>query len=277
MIIDTSSKGKIENSLAQLLDISVSKLYDQILGAYLESIDKQGVFTKDIFDETMIHLFATHHPIFNVDEVYVYHLTRRLCSASDDLSARNLKDLLLNPSAIRAFLYQHGISFTEINNHSVLFYNGNKVDLSDVNEPDTLYLRYRLGYDDELDYCFNGFLFYDILPHTDYYMPLSECPEFISILSRYLGNSAIITDYYRSSKYYCYTYKLNINSIIIDGREDLKHDEKVRFIIIQICRRLLEYIMPDLFSLDDFSSIVRTDDNTSVNPDCFVRKEEIML
>ena len=155
----------------------------------------------DIFEEQFLSLFSDLQPEEQIDEIYVYHLTRRLNGSIEDKSSDNLKSLLLKESAISTFLRQYGIAFIEKDSHTVIVFNDREISLEDTFESDVCYLRSRLGYNSgREDYCFNGFALRDQLMRNSYTRQLYGGPEFLDVLSRYLSIDGLKEKYCENSK-----------------------------------------------------------------------------
>lgn len=262
MIIDTRTKDSIENSLAKYLNISVSELNSYVLHASKKKI---------------LSIVSSLNPHETIDEMYVYHLSRRLISDDMNNSSDNLKVLLTNKSPLSTFLKKYGITFFEQDGHIEILYNGKIVDLSNKYEPKMSYLRLRLGYIAGIkDYCFNGFALKDQLMKNDYTKRLYRCPEFIGNLATYLNNKSIITDYFKQSIYRCYTYKLRLSDILFDTTVKLStNKEKVDFFIVKLFDRLREYTGDIRYISDSGNPAIRIDDNSRVSSDLLVEREEI--
>ena len=270
MIIDTITKEGIEKSLSKYLSISVSELNEYIIVATAKAKEGEIGFNSCIFEEEIKNIIFNLNPIEVIDEIYVYHLSRRLNDEFENDSTYNLKYLLLNKSVISKFLKKHEITFSEVDGHPTMFYKGKMIDLLDR------YLRGRLGYDENYaDYCFNGFALKDQLIKNDYTNILSRCPEFIQILSKYLENDYICNNYYNNSKYYCYTYKLKMSDIIFDDCNKLTNEEKTNYFIIKIFNRLSEYLRYGCYINDSMNPIIRLRDDVNVSSDDLCYKEEI--
>ena len=67
-------------------------------------------------------------------------------------------------------------------------------------------------------------------------------PEFLDVLSRYLSIDGLKEKYCENSKYYCFTYKMAIDNIIFDNRDDLGNDEKVDYFLVQVAMRIMSYM-----------------------------------
>ena len=263
-------------SLAFLYNIDVCTLQRHIVyAAFKARQDKYG-FNDDVFEKELLEIFSSLQPCNTIDEIYVYHLTRRLSCKAEDFSSDNLKSLLLGKSLISDFLKKHEVSFVISDDHPVLVYKGQEVNLCDTNKNDVCYLRSRLGYSiRRKDYCFNGFAFRDLLMKNQYTLNLYYCPEFINVLSRFLKNKQIIKDYFENSRYYCLTYKLKLTDILFDEKDSLNNDEKVNYFLVKICYRIWEYMQDPRYLFDNENPIIRIPDNACISASNLISKEII--
>jgi len=78
MIINTKSKEEIASSLAIYFDITEDELYQYIDYAVNKAQSNREPFYMDIFQNELLTIFSDLNPQRNIDEIYVYHLTRRL-------------------------------------------------------------------------------------------------------------------------------------------------------------------------------------------------------
>ena len=180
MLIDTRTKESMIASLASYLDITEDELFQYIDYAANKAQPDSWAFNNDIFEEELLSFFSNLQPEKQIDEIYVYHLTRRLNDSIEDKSSDNLKSLLLKESPISSFLRQYGITFIEKDGHPVIVFNDNEISLEDTFESDVCYLRRRLGYNTgREDYCFNGFALRDLLMKNSYTRQLFDGPEFL--------------------------------------------------------------------------------------------------
>ena len=275
MIINTTSNKEMVLSLSSYFDITIDELYQYIDYAASRANINGEPFNTDIFQNELITIFSNLSPEKVIDEMYVYHLTRRLNDA--DLSCTNLKNLLLKENAFSLFLKKHNVTFLERDNHPILYYCGKEVDLGNTTDVDVLYLRERLGYNFESkDYCINGFAFKDLLMKNTYTYNLYECPEIIDVLSRYFNDASIKMDYFNNSKYYCFTYKLKLNNILFDENDSWKVEDKINYFIVQLSLRLLMYMDNNQQKLyDDDNPIIRIIDDVRISSKDIIEQEEI--
>ena len=278
MLIDTRTKESMIASLASYLDITEDELFQYIDYAANKAQPDSWAFNTDIFEEELLSIFSDLQPEKQIDEIYVYHLTRRLNGSIEDKSSDNLKSLLLKESPISLFLRQYGITFIEKDGHPVIVFNDNEISLEDTFESDVCYLRSRLGYNTgREDYCFNGFELRDLLMKNSYTRQLFDGPEFLEVLSRYLSVGGLKKRYCENSKYYCFTYKMTIEEIIFDDRDQLSDDEKVDYLLVQIAMRIMSYMEDAKYQYDHDNPIIRVADDASIPENEIINVEEITI
>ncbi len=278
MLIDTRTKESMIASFATYLDVTEDELFQYIEYAADKAQQDSWAFNTDIFEGELLSIFSDLQPEEQIDEIYVYHLTRRLNGSIEDKSSDNLKSLLLKESPISSFLRQYGISFIEKGSHPVIVLNNNQISLEDTFESDVCYLRSRLGYNTgREDYCFNGFALRDLLMKNTYTRQLYDGPEFLDVLSRYLSIVGLKKMYCENSKFYCFTYKMTIDEIIFDNRDKLGNEEKVDYLLIQIAMRIMSYMQNSRYQYDHDNPIVRISDDACVPESKIVNIEEITL
>lgn len=278
MLIDTRTKESMIASLASYLDITEDELFQYIDYAANKAQQDRWAFNTDIFEEELLSIFSDLRLEEQIDEIYVYHLTRRLNDSIEDKSSDNLKSLLLKESPISTFLRQYGIAFIEKDGHPVIVFNDNEISLEDTFESDVCYLKSRLGYNTgREDYCFNGFALRDQLMRNSYTRQLYRGPEFLDVLSRYLSIDGLKERYCENSNYYCFTYKMSIDEIMFDDRDDLGNDEKVDYLLVQIAMRVMSYMKNSKYQYDQDNPIIRIADDASVSESKIADIEEITL
>lgn len=277
MIIDTSSRLSTEKSLLSYFGITREELYKCIDKAYKE-MKSESIIDTSKFENSLKSTLFSIETKEKIDQIYVYHLTRRL----DELPSEtyNLIDLLSNENSLTNFLKEYDVSFKRNNNQIDIFYKNKKVLLNNSEKNSMYILKKRLGHIEEyLDSCFNGFIYKDYLEYNFYYKELSRGSEFISALSNYLDNPIIQNDFCKKSKYYCYTYKLPIDLIIFDALETDEndiYDEKITIFLTNLCLILQEYRVEESCSENDsYNLIVRLDDYMNIPKEYLHKIEEI--
>lgn len=278
MLIDTRTKESMIASLASYLDITEDELFQYIDYAANKAQLDSWTFNTDIFEEELLSIFSDLQPEKQIDEIYVYHLTRRLNGSIEDKSSDNLKSLLLKESPISSFLRRYGITFIEKDGHPVIVFNDNEISLEDTLKSEVYYLRRRLGYNTgREDYCFNGFALRDLLMKNSYTSRLFDGPEFLNVLSRYLSIGGLKNRYCENSKYYCFTYKMTIEENIFDDREQLSYEEKIDYLLVQIAMRIMSYMEDAKRQHDHDNPIIRVADDASIPENKIIDVEEITI
>lgn len=300
MLIDTRTTESMIASLTTYLNIKEDELFQYIDNAASKARIDCKTFDLDIFKDEIIQIISDFYPKEQIDEIYVYHLTRRLNDSIEDKSCDSLKSLLLQESPLSKFLRQYNIDFFEKEGHPVIVFNNNEISLEnsyevqsskslyelifndnndsleDEFDADVCYLRGRLGYDTgREDYCFNGFAFRHFLMKNSYVKDLDKGPEFLVKLSNYLSIDGILEKYRENSKYYCFTYKMTIDEIIFDERADLENQNKANYFLVQILIRIMFYMKDGKCISDDNNPIVRIADDANVPESKLVNVEEI--
>lgn len=305
MLIDTRTDESMISSFAAYLNISEDDFFQYINNPAIKDRIDYLLSNFDVLKDEIQSFFSDFHPKEQIDEIYVYHLTRRLNDFIEDKSCDNLKSLLLQESPLSKFLRQYNIDFFEKEGHPVIVFNNKELSLEDEPEflssesiheylvnnnaiieedkPETgdcyyrRHLRYRLGYDTgDVDYCFNGFAFRNTLMKNEYAGRLKKGPEFLIDLSSYLSIDGLIENYYENSKYYCFTYKMTIDEIIFDEGTDLKNQDKINYFLLQILNRIRLYMKDGKSMSDDNNNpIIRIADDANVPESKFVKVEEI--
>lgn len=277
MYIDTTSHRSMERSLCAYLNITSSELYQYIDYASEKATPDKWGFNSEIFNVELMSIISDLQPEAPIDEIQLYHLTRRLNADSGNNEGYNLKFLLTTETPLRSFFSEHGVEFVEHNGHLLIIHRGSVVSLENTNQIDVCYLRSRLGYNvGREDYCFNGFAMRDLLMKNSYARELYDGPEFLVALSRFLRNKNIQKDFFENSTYLCLNYLLPINSIVFDGHEEMDYTHKFKFLVSQVCYRLLIYqnSHPE-YMYDHDNPILRLGDDALV-PASFLNAKEII-
>ena len=138
-------------------------------------------------------------------------------------------------------------------------------------------MKVRLGYyKGREDYCFNGFALKDLLYKNNYARQLFDMPEFLGQLINCLGCKSVGSYYMEHSDYYCYEYKIPMNIVVFDGKDEYTLNQKQFYLIKCILKRLVDYQTNDVrFIFDHDNPILRLPDNYIVPSEYFVNKEKI--
>ncbi len=279
MVIDTTSKCNMERDMMAFLDITLDELYQYIDFAAKKAQEETLAFQTDIFYSELNTIISDLQPVKTIDEIMCFHLSRRLNSQPDDLKIYDLKQLLLSDNELVRFLKKYSVEFQEQNNHLTLYYQDRMVPLDNTMNSDVCYLRSRFGYNPgRQDYCFNGFAMRDLLMRNYYARELYDGPEFLVKLAHYLKNGTIMKKYKEVSTYYCYTLRMPISKVILDGHDEFNNENKWLYLVDQICYRLCMYTEGDDTTLhDDDNPIILTSDNTTLPEKYKISREVITL
>ncbi len=267
MVIDTRTRDGMENSLAQLMDISVPELYQYIEAATASALEGQQCFNQNLFDKAMEEFYSNMIEQELPDEMLFFHLSRRLKGSENEISY-NLRELLTSNNSFSEFLNTHQITFRKgTGNRIILCFRDRPISLKNTSSTNVCYLRSRLGYNSgREDFCINGFAFRDLLMKNHYTRQLQGCPEILECIERHLRTQGLVKDYEEKSEYYCFTYRFPIERVIFDGKDGLTVEEKQLHLLNQVAYRLYEYSGDSRYLYDLNNPILRLkdDDNASV-------------
>lgn len=270
MFIDTHTKESMIASICNIFNFAESKLNDVIDKIIQKAADEYDYSHK--IDE-LICKRTTEHP----DEILFFHLSRRLLGTENETNGHNLADMLLTNNAFSNLLTKYGIRFSKGVNHIETTYNGRQIDWDQCCRGNSSYMKLRLGYyEGREDFCFNGFALKDLLYKNDYARNLSGVPEFLGQLIECLGCKSLGNYYMKNSKYYCYEYKVPIDIVIFDGKDEYHLLQKQHHLIRCVLDRIIEYRTQNIrFIFDHDNPILRLPDDYTLPSNYFIEKEEI--
>lgn len=276
MYIDTHTKETMEKSICSYLGVTLqdlSALFNLAGNEAQQDKFLDGDKLNDIFNS----FIEAHMSNKELDEVLLFHLSRRLNNASDCNVGNNLFELLSTENAMTLFLKEHDVEFVVCDKHLNLIYKGKEISLDDTNKEHIPYLRWRLGHNaNRIDFCVNGFLLKDLLYRNNYARELYDVPEFIGVLATFLKRRDIGTDYFENSTYYCFEYCVPLEKIMFDDNEKLSVKEKKTYLLNQVLSRLYEYHTSDIrYMFDHENPIIRLTDDDMMDEKYFVTKEKI--
>ena len=139
MFIDTHSRKAMEQGICNYFNISPRELSVLFAKAGRES-RKESYIDGDIFNNVINNFINAKMPNAPVDQVLFFHLSRRLNSAKDNQTGKNLYDLLSTENEITEFLKNHDVEFSPVDRHLDLLYKGKAVSLSDTYKEHVPYL-----------------------------------------------------------------------------------------------------------------------------------------
>lgn len=276
MIIDTTTREGLENSLAYLMDVSVAELYQYIEAAADSAGKKQWCFNQDIFDKAMEDFYSNMIEQKLPDEILFFHLSRRIVGSEKEIGY-NLRELLTSNNIFSEFLNTHQITFRKgTGNRITLYFRGRQINLENTMNTDVCYLRSRLGYSiGQEDFCINGFAFRDLLMKNQYTRELQDCPEILRSLAKHLRIEGLVKEYAEKSEYFCFKYKFPIERVIFDGKDDLSVEDKQLYLLNQVAYRLYQYSGDSRYLFDHDNPILRLRDSDNAPIDFLVSTEII--
>lgn len=273
MFIDTHTKKAMEESICDLMDITVEELYDEM--NRVESMCGGNYYIRD----RKFKAFIDEH-IYKAlpNEILFFHLARRLKGTEDDVIGRNLRDLLTTENTLSAAIKKYNIEFSNGIDHIETVYCGKTVDWDKYGCGNSSNMKSRLGYLAIKDFCFNGFAFKDLLYKNLYAQRLSGVPEFVGGLIECLGCRELGHYFMSNSAYYCYEYRIPIDRVIFDGHNLNSTDLKQRHLIRCVLERLSDYADTDIRNMRDYKNpILRLSDDDILPSNYFVKKERITV
>lgn len=273
MYIDTHSKKSMEQSICDYFNISRAKL-DYLIHEAGKTAKKEGYFYSEKFDIIIDEFIYSHLPDTHINEILFFHLGRRLNGTNSNIG-NNLFDLLSHDNCMTDFFKKHDIIFSPCEERLNLIHDEKLELFEDESKPYNSYLRWRLGYTDRKDFCFNGFLFKDLLYKNTYTRSLFKGPEFIQRLADFLNKPEILKDYLENSTYYCYEYQVPIEKIVFDNSEKLLLEDKYKYLLRKVFCRLYEY-SNNRYMTNPNNPILRISDDDKMQEEYFVSKEEIV-
>ncbi len=243
------------------------EMYDSI---YRDTEKEPWKWVEDFIDDHIVDEELTY--------IQMYHLSRRL-NGTDLHANQNLETLLIGDSPLSQFFKKHKVTFEKSEGHINLFYKGKLQSLDDefkYRHGNIYYLKSRLGYNSEQDYCVNGFAFRSYLEDNYYFSSLSRGPELVQSIAWLLDIDGMVEDYYKNSKYYCIEYLVPMSEVIFDQSysPDTNY-EKTRELLKLAILRLYEDWVGCSFSCDE-NLILRLPDDVNMNQEWFVTAKEIM-
>lgn len=267
--IDTRTQDSLKQGVMEFLNLTEDKM-EQIFEAIYHNNEKNSC-------EWVENFLACCSIDKTPKCIQMFHLSRRLNGA--DLCANsNLKQLLLEESPISLFFEKHNVTFKEGEGHIDMFYKGKLEPLDDeykYSNGNMCYMRSRLGYNDDKDYCVNGFAFRSHLEECYYFRPLSKCPEFVQNIERLLNITGMVSDYYDNSTYYCIEYLVPLEEVIFDVKNPLRtaRDKTIELLKWSIIR-LYDDWRKSSFTGDE-NLRLRLSDSAIIKPEWFIGGEEV--
>lgn len=270
VFIATHSKDSMLMSIYEILHISQYELDDVLTSIGRTASDDDDYIKK-------LDSFINESVIVYPDEILMFHLSRRLHGTEDDVTGRNLADLLTTENAFSNLMKKAGIEFVKGEQHINVLYNGEIVDWDKCWRGNSSYMKVRLGYyKGREDYCFNGFAFKDLLYKNSYFRELYRMPEFLGQLIECLDCKKVGNYYMEHSDFFCYEYKLPLEIVMFDEHEKFSLSQKQHYLIRCVLQRLAQYQTSNLqYNYDHSNPILRLADDFTVPAEYYVNKEKI--
>lgn len=267
--IDAKTQDALKKGIMEILNLSSGEMIKIFMSIYEDTEKEPWKWVRDFISECTLN-----EPL---EYIQMFHLSRRL-NGTDLKANNNLKQLLLEESPLSDFFKRHNVTFEPEDGHIDLYYKGELQPLDNELKYDggnIYYLKSRLGYNKNQDYCVNGFAFRSYLEKNQYYSLLYGCPELVGNIERLLGIKGMSNDYYNNSKYYCIEYLIPMTEVIFDMGYPPETDyEKTTEFLSQAMLRLYDEWLGSSFECDE-NLVLRLSDDAMITPDWYVDAEEI--
>lgn len=267
--IDAVNHDSLEKGIMELLNLTREEINNIYKSIYYDTEKEPWKWVEDFLADYVVDE--------SLEYIQMYHLSRRL-NGTDLRSNNNLEQLLLEETPVSEFLKKYGVTFVKNNNHIDMYYNGKLQLLDDefrYSNGNMYYIKSRLGYNENQDYCVNGFAYREHLEKNHYFEDLSRCPELVQNIEWLLNIDGMISNYYKNSKYYCIKYLIPLSEVIFDMNDppETNRDKMIVFLNQSILR--LYYERRNISFVCDDNLILRLSDYAMIKPEWFVAAEEI--
>lgn len=267
--IDAVNHDSLEKGIMELLNLTREEINNIYKSIYYDTEKEPWKWVEDFLADYVVDE--------SLEYIQMYHLSRRL-NGTDLRSNNNLEQLLLEETPVSEFLKKYGVTFVKNNNHIDMYYNGKLQLLDDefrYSNGNMYYIKSRLGYNENQDYCVNGFAYREHLEKNHYFEDLSRCPELVQNIEWLLNIDGMISNYYKNSKYYCIKYLIPLFEVIFDMNNppETNRDKMIVFLNQSILR--LYYERRNISFVCDDNLILRLSDYAMIKPEWFVAAEEI--
>lgn len=276
MYIDTHSYETIQKNIYSYFQTDRERLQN-FFKEIAKEANKKGCCDEAVIMEYLNKFITENEPQEGkIDELIFFHLTRRLKNSEEKVCS-NLKDLLITENCFSDFLKEHGFIFKipENSNEIAVYKDNDFVQLKD--DLPSSYLRKRLGYSGEPDWCINGFAFGDCLRENDYVSRLGFGPEIIIELATYFKMDKLVGDYCKNSILYQYEYKMSFRKVIFDGYEQMDENEKRQEFLNKALYRLYHYMLDEEGPNRDEGNIaLRMNDNANMLEEEYIGRVPVL-
>lgn len=267
--IDATTQKSLKQGVMELLNLSAGEMTQMFMSIYEDEEKEPWEWVRDFLSDYVVDE--------TLEYIQMFHLSRRL-DGTDIKANNNLEQLLITESPLSEFFKKHKVTFKPSEDHIDLYYGGELQSLDNEFRYDggnVSYIKSRLGYFKNQDYCVNGFAFRSYLEQNQYFSLLSVCPELVGNVERLLNIHGMSSDYYNNSKYYCIEYLIPMSDVIFDMNYPPKTaSEKTVEFLHQAILRLYDEWRGSSFVCDD-NLILRLSDDACINPEWFVKAEEL--
>lgn len=267
--IDTRTNTSLKEGVMNFLNISKGEMIQMFISIYEDTEKEPWKWVEDFLADYDINE--------TLEYIQMFHLSRRL-NGTDLKANNNLKRLLIEQSPLSDFFRKYEIIFKLNQNHIDMYYKGDLQILDDefqYHNGNVSYIKSRLGYYQNQDYCVNGFAFRLYLEENYYYSALSWSPEFIGNIERLLDIHGMQNDYIENSKYYCIEYLIPMSDVIFDlSYPPTTAQEKTVEFLRKAILRLYDEWLGSSFVCDE-NLVLRLDDNADIMPEWYVTAEEL--
>ena len=155
--IDAANHDSLEKGIMELLNLTKEEMNSIYESIYYDTEKEPWKWVEDFLADYVVDE--------SLEYIQMYHLSRRL-NGTDLCSNNNLEQLLLEETPLSEFFKKHGVTFNKGNGHMDMYYNG-RLQLLDnefrYSNGNMYYIRSRLGYNKNQDYCVMGSLIDSIL------------------------------------------------------------------------------------------------------------------
>ena len=267
--IDARTQGSLKQGVMEFLNLSAGEMIQIFMSIYEDTEKEPWEWVRDFLSDYIVDEALEY--------IQMFHLSRRL-DGTDLKANNNLEQLLLEESSLSNFFKKHKVTFEPSEGHIDLYYKGELQPLDNESRYDDgniCYIKSRLGYYKNQDYCVNGFAFRSYLEKNNYFSSLSSCPELVGNIESLLGIRGMGADYYNNSKYYCIEYLIPMSDVIFDiGNPPETDCEKTVEFLSQAILRLYDEWVGSSFICDK-NLILRLSDDAHIKPEWFVKAEEL--
>lgn len=227
MVIRTETYRDLEEDLSVIMGVDEMYLYERLHQISKECLDEARA-DWDKYEDLIEDFIADNAKLDMVDEMYIYHLGRHMVEPKELLP---LKDLLLSKNKLSEFFRSHDIVFDEQDGKINFYYGAHLITVEEILSREHFrLLAKRLGYLGEADFCVNGFSFWPNIEKTSdgYFLDLQRGPEIVENIGRFIGKD-LWRDFKEHSKYYGVVFKVPVEEVILDGRDNVEtREEKVK-------------------------------------------------